>query len=141
MDVKPATLAIRVACEGTPSEELLAELDGLVERHPDALDARFARAHCLEALGRETRARGAYQGVLAREPAHFGALTNLGTLYFTAGDFNRARVLYEQAIASRPDDPNGFVNLGNVLAELGDAAASEARYREALRLAPAHPTA
>ena len=61
--------------------------------------ARFARAHCLEALGRETRARGAYQGVLAREPAHFGALTNLGTLYFTAGDFNRARVLYEQAIA------------------------------------------
>ena len=141
MDVKPATLAIRVACDGTPSEELFAELDALVERLPDALDARFARAHCLEALGRETRARGAYQGVLARDPSHFGALTNLGTLYFTAGEFTKARVLYEQAVASRPGDPSAFVNLGNVLAELGEAAAAEARYRDALRLAPEHPTA
>jgi len=138
---KPATLAIRVTCDGTPSEELLAELDALVERHPDALDARFARAHCLETLGRETRARGAYQGVLARDPAHFGALTNLGTLYFTAGDWTRARVLYEQAVASRPEDPTGYVNLGNVLAELGEATAAEERYLRALALEPEHPTA
>ena len=141
LPVKPATLAIRVTCDGTPSEELLAELDRLVERNPDAIDARFARAHCLEALGRETRARGAYQGVLAREPAHFGALTNLGTLYFTAGDWTRARVLYEQALASKPDDPTGFVNLANVLAEQGEVAAAEERYTRALELAPAHPTA
>jgi Tfp pilus assembly protein PilF len=141
MDVKPATLAIRVECAGTPSEALLAELDSLVERHPDAIDARFARAHCLEALGRETRARGAYQGVLAREPAHFGALTNLGTLYFTAGDWTRATVLYRQAVASRPDDPNAYVNLANALAEAGDVAAAEAEYLRALALDPAHPTA
>ncbi len=127
VDVKPATLAIprRVRAAGRRARSCLRSSTGSSSDIPTRSTHRI-RARPLSRkrwVAQSTRARGAYQGsVLAREPAHFGALTNLGTLYFTAGDFNRARVLYEQAIKSRPDDPNGFVNLGNVLAELGDAA-------------------
>jgi Flp pilus assembly protein TadD/glutathione synthase/RimK-type ligase-like ATP-grasp enzyme len=138
---KPATLAIRVECGGMPSEAALEQLETLLEANPEAVDLRFARACCLEELGRTARARGAYQGVLARDPAHFGALINLATLYFTAGKHVEARVLYAQAVRRHPDDPTGHINLANVEAETGNDAAAKAGYEAALRIDPQHPTA
>lgn len=138
---KPATLAIRVECGGVPSEASLERLEALLEANPEAVDLRFARACCLEDLGRTGRARGAYEGVLARDAAHFGALINLATLYFTTGKHNQARVLYRQAVAKHPNDPTGHIDLANVEAEAGNDALARAGYEAALRLDPTHPTA
>jgi hypothetical protein len=138
---KPATLAIRVDYDGPVGRETLAGLDAELAAHPDALDTRFARACLLEELGRLSAARGAYRSVIARNARHFGALTNLGTMHFLAGERPMALVLYRQAAAHHPDQPAAWVNLGNALAEDGDAAAARAAYERALALAPHHPTA
>lgn len=94
----------------------------------------------LEELGRLTRARGAYKGVLARDGAHFGALMNLGTMLYLENRRPEARILYQHAVKHHPNEASAFVNLGNVLAE-DDPAGSRRAYERALEIEPAHPTA
>jgi len=136
----PATLAIRINCSGNVTEEALAQIEAALETHPEAVDLRFAHAYLLEELGRLTRARGAYKGVLARDAAHFGALMNLGTMLYLENRRPEARSLYQHATQHHPAEASAFVNLGNVLAE-DDPAASRQAYERALELDPAHPTA
>jgi glutathione synthase/RimK-type ligase-like ATP-grasp enzyme len=137
--VKPATLAIRVHCDGNVTEDALAQIEALLETHTEAVDLRFARAVLLEELGRLTLARGAYKGVLARDPKHFGALMNLGTMLYLEQRRAEARILYQQATVHHPQQASAFVNLGNVLAEDDPVAARDA-YLRALQIEPAHPT-
>ena len=138
--LKPATLAIRVTCDGNVTEEALAAIEAALETHRDAVDLLFARACLLEDLGRLTRARGAYKGVLARDAIHFGALMNLGTMLYLENRKPEARILYMHATKNYSENANAFVNLGNVLSE-DDPAAARAAYERALELEPAHPTA
>ena len=138
--LKPATLAIRVTCEGNVTEEALAGIEAALETHRDAVDLLFARACLLEDLGRLTRARGAYKGVLARDAMHFGALMNLGTMLYLENRKPEARILYTHATKNYPDNANAFVNLGNVLSE-DDPVAARRAYERALELEPTHPTA
>jgi Flp pilus assembly protein TadD/glutathione synthase/RimK-type ligase-like ATP-grasp enzyme len=138
--LKPATLAIRITCAGNVTEEALAGIEAALETHREAVDLLFARACLLEELGRLTRARGAYKGVLARDAVHFGALMNLGTMLYLENRRPEARILYMHATKNYPDNASAFVNLGNVLAEDDPAAASKA-YERALELEPTHPTA
>ena len=137
---KPATLAIRINCTGNATEEALAQIEAALETHPEAVDLLFARAYLLEELGRLTRARGAYKGVLARDATHFGALMNLGTMLYLENRRPEARILYQHATKHYPTEASAFVNLGNVLAE-DDPAASRRAYERALELDPAHATA
>ena len=137
---KPATLAIRIECTGNVTEEALAQIETALETHAEAVDLRFARACLLEELGRLTRARGAYKGVLARDATHFGALMNLGTMLYLENRRPEARILYQHATKHYPAEASAFINLGNVLAE-EDVAASRAAYERALELEPTHATA
>jgi glutathione synthase/RimK-type ligase-like ATP-grasp enzyme len=136
---KPATLAIRIVCTGNVTEEALAQIETALADHSEAVDLLFARACLLEELGRLTRARGAYKGVLARDKTHFGALMNLGTMLYLENRRPEARILYQHATQHHPAQASAFVNLANVLAE-DDAAASRAAYERALELDPAHAT-
>jgi Flp pilus assembly protein TadD len=138
--LKPATLAIRITCTGNVTEEALAGIEAALESHRDAVDLLFARACLLEELGRLTRARGAYKGVLARDAIHFGALMNLGTMLYLENRRPEARILYMHATKNYPGNANAFVNLGNVLAE-DDPPAARRAYERALELEPTHPTA
>lgn len=137
---KPATLAIRIVCTGNVTEDALAQIEAALANHTEAVDLLFARACLLEELGRLTRARGAYKGVLARDAKHFGALMNLGTMLYLENRRPEARILYQHATKHYPGEASAFVNLGNVLAE-DDPGASRAAYERALELDPAHPTA
>ena len=137
--VKPATLAIRVHCEGNVTEDALARIEAALETHSEAVDLRFARAVLLEELGRLTLARGAYKGVLARDARHFGALMNLGTMLYLEQRRPEARILYQQAAKFHPHQASAFVNLGNVLAEDDPVAARDA-YLRALQIEPEHAT-
>ena len=136
---KPATLAIRIVCTGNVTEDALAQIEAALAAHTEAVDLLFARACLLEELGRLTRARGAYKGVLARDKTHFGALMNLGTMLYLENRRPEARILYRHATQHHPAEASAFVNLGNVLAE-DDVAASRAAYERALELEPTHAT-
>lgn len=138
--MKPASLAIRVQCTGTVTEAALAQLEAALAAHPEDVDLRFARAVMLEELSSLALARGAYKGVLARDPQHFGALMNLGSMLYVAGRIPEARILYQHATKYHPGEPNASVNLATVLSET-DPAASRATYEYALSIDPAHPTA
>lgn len=102
---------MRIACTGDVSEATLAQIEAALKRHPDAVDLRFAHACLLEDLGRLTRARGAYKAVLARDPAHLGALTNLATLHYRAHQHAEARALYREAARRHPGEAVAMGNL------------------------------
>jgi len=146
MDLAPAgpeapaprrvTMAMRVTAQAFADEEALVRIDALVDAHPDDVKLRFARACCLEDLARYEQAKHAYADVLRREPANFGALTNLGSLLHMHGQRTVARALYTKAVIEHPDEPMAYVNLGNALLEDGDHAGAEAAYHAGLRVKP-----
>jgi len=136
--VPPAgtTLALRVAAAPFGHESALDAIATLIAEQPDAINLRFGYACALEDLGRIVEAQRAYIEVLDRDPAHFGALTNMGTMLHNAGNREVARAFYTKAVVHHPDDPMGHLNLGNALVEDGEDAAALAHYNEALRLQP-----
>ena len=141
--VPPAgtTLALRVAATPFGHESALEAIAALIAEQPDAINLRFGYACALEDLGRIVEAQRAYVDVLNRDPAHFGALTNLGSLLHNAGNREVARAFYTKAVVSHPEDPMGHLNLGNALVEDGETDAALAHYKEALRLQPASSNA
>jgi len=121
--------------------EALEKIDARVAADPDEVDAHFERGRLLTDLGRPEEARGAYFEVIKREPAHFGALNNLGGLLHAGGFRSAARSAYAEAVARNPDNPLGHFNLGNLLREEGELEGARAEYEAALRLAPDHAEA
>jgi glutathione synthase/RimK-type ligase-like ATP-grasp enzyme len=113
----------------------------LVERHPAALDLRFARGCLLEDLGRPAAASRDYAAILAADPQHRGALINAATMAYVDGRTTEALGLYRRAAAAYPDDPVALVDLGNVLADRGAWDESRAAYERALAREPGHAIA
>ncbi len=113
----------------------------LVERHPQAVDLRFARACLLEDLGRLATAARDYGAILTAEPEHRGALINAATMAYVDGRLTEALGLYRRAAAAYPDDPVALVDLGNILADRGAWDESRAAYERALAHAPGHAIA
>jgi Tfp pilus assembly protein PilF len=132
-------MSMRVSAQAFADEEALDRIDALVEAHPDDVKLLFARACCLEDLARYEQAKRAYSDVLRREPANFGALTNLGSLLLMHGQRTVARALYTKAMVEHPDEPMAYVNLGNALLEDGDTAAAEAAFHAGLRVKADYP--
>jgi Tfp pilus assembly protein PilF len=133
------TMAMRVSAQAFADESALPRIDALIA-HADGDPALlFARACCLEDLARYDDAKRAYAEVLARDPAHFGALTNLGGLLHMHGVRPVARALYTKALVEHPDEPMAYVNLANALVEDGEYAEAEAMYLAGLRVRPDYP--
>ncbi len=97
---------------------------------------QFARARDLHSSGRDEEAKTAYLAVLAEDPTHLEALTNLGTLLYNNGYRRAAVVAYRQAVAAHPGDLTARVNLANALAAYVDAASARAHYAAALAIDP-----
>ena len=139
--VPGSTMAMRVTAEPFFGTDVVERIDALIAAEPDAVRLRFARACALHDLCRNAEAEHAYIDVLAREPAHFGALTNLGTLLHAAERCDVARALYTKAALEHPDEPIAYVNLGNALAEEGHIDAAIATYQRAFTSTPGYPNA
>jgi tetratricopeptide (TPR) repeat protein len=126
-------------------EAAVRRLDEQLGRDPGAAALRFERASLLNELGRNLEARDEYIELLKREPAHRGALNNLGTLLHAAGYRTDAGTVYAEAVERHPDDPMSLVNLANMLLEDGDLdgdlAAARGYYVRALEADPDHPEA
>ena len=72
-------------------EQALDETETRLTANPDVIELRFDRARLLTELGRTEEAKQTYLDILSRDPAHFGALNNLGVLLHTAGFRTAAR--------------------------------------------------
>jgi len=94
------------------------------------------RARAFYARGDDAAAREAYLDVLRREPTHFSALNELGTLAYASGHRSAARTAYMQAVTFHPGNPLGRVNFGNLLLEEEDADGARAQYEAALTADP-----
>lgn len=114
----------------------LARLERRLRVEPSNVDLLFGRARILDRVGRSEEARDAYVAVLKKDPAHFGALNDLGTLLYKAGLRADARTCYAAAVEKHPENPIGHANLAYTLLKVGDAAAARDHYRKALELDP-----
>jgi Tfp pilus assembly protein PilF len=107
----------------------------------DAIEEAFERARRLESLGRIEAARDAYLGVIALEPAHLGALNNLGNLLDRSGFRRAARLTFAEALKRHPEDAGLRVNFGNSFLEGGEFESAREHYEAALGLDPDLPEA
>jgi hypothetical protein len=119
----------------------LATLDALLAAEPGQADALYLRAGLLAEQGRAEDARRDYMAVIAIEPAHFGALNDLGTLLFNTDFRAAARLAYAEAIKHHPDNPIGHINLANALLANDEIGLARTHFETALALAPEHPDA
>ena len=122
----------------TPIQQL-KDLDDALLIDPDHVEMLYLRAALLANLGRNDEAKDGYIRVIAREPTHFGALNDLGTILHKTDFRTAARTAYAEAVRQHPLNPTGRINLGNALFSDGQWDASRAQLEAALRLAPEHP--
>lgn len=123
---------------GTPyaSVEQLRALDAELAENPDDIDLSFERARCLDDLGRVVDALNAYRALLDAAPKHFGALTNLGTLFLEQGRLEGARAAFHAALESEWEDPLAHLNVALLAAHAGEHDAARGHYERVLRLFP-----
>jgi tetratricopeptide (TPR) repeat protein len=107
----------------------------------DTFEALFQRATVLAQNGRIVEAKAAYLEVLSRNPAHFGALIDLGNLLYATGFRQAATRLYREAVRLRPENARVHVNLANALFEDKQTEEAKAHFETALRLEPGLPEA
>jgi len=116
----------------------VAELDRLLERDPDAIEARYERAGLLRELGAFEAAKRDYLALIRRKPDDFGVLNDFGTLVLNAGYGSAARSLFEEAVRRHPDNPMGRVNLANLLLLMEEYDLARTHFEAALRADPDH---
>jgi len=127
-----------VRVSGTPfsSIDQLRDIELRIEAEPDELQLRFERARCLDDLGRVQEALLAYRALLDVDPKHFGALTNLGTLFLEQGLVEGARASFTAALGSEWEDPLAHLNVALLDAHTGSFDSARAHYERVLRLFP-----
>ncbi len=87
--------------------------------------------------GRLEQAEASYLAVLAFEPGHVGALSNLGRIARARGDVDGALRYYRAAGSDVAAPAEVFFNLANTLRDTGDAEGAIRAYERALRINPA----
>jgi tetratricopeptide (TPR) repeat protein len=94
--------AVKASAAGE-NETALKMLNGLIEVHPEFMEAWNRRATIYFLMGRYKESLADIDQVLAREPRHFGALSGLGMIKQRQGDLSAARAAYGDALAINPN--------------------------------------
>jgi glutathione synthase/RimK-type ligase-like ATP-grasp enzyme len=118
-------------------EKALRVVDSQLRGRPN-VELSFQRARILDRLGRADAARHGYVAVLQRDPNHFAALTDLGTLLYKAGLLKEAVTCFESAVAKHPGNAIGHANLAFMLLRGGDPGKAREHYEAALAIDPSH---
>lgn len=107
---------LQVIAERDP-ELAKAQVEELIARNPDNLNAYFVQGELAFSLNDWALASKAYQEILARDPDNIGALMALGGVRFTEQRYISARELYERVLEISP----GYLDARRNLAELSVA--------------------
>ena len=102
----------------------------------DEVTRLLERARDLVATAQDDAAKAAYLELLRRDPRHFAALAELGSLALASGHRSAAQTAFVQAVQCHPDNPVGHVNLGTLHLQYGEPAAAREQYEAALRIEP-----
>jgi hypothetical protein len=95
------------------------------------LDVVFAEAAAHHRAGHAAEAEAGYRAVLAVQPEHLGALSNLGSLLRGLDRVEEAAELLDAAVAvAPPNDPRPLVNLANLRRLTGRWVQAAALYDE-----------
>ena len=113
-----------------------APLDSLIKAHPESVEYCYKRAGVLFSLGRDEEAQRDYLTVLAKQPAHFGALNDLGILLMETGKQTEARDYFSLAINAHPGQPIAYLNLADIFLAQADYNAAISHYQAALDIEP-----
>jgi hypothetical protein len=116
----------------------IGELDRLLARAPDAIEARYERAGLLREQGCFEGAKRDYLELIRRKPGDFGVLNDFGTLALNAGYREAAHSLFSEAVRHHPDKPMGHVNLATLLFLTGDFDGARVHFEAALRAEPGY---
>jgi hypothetical protein len=122
----------------TAPKRRIGQLDRLLTRNPNAIEARFERAGLLREQGRFEEAKRDYLEFIRRRPTDFGALNDFGALVLKAGYKDAARSLFSEAVRHHPNNPTGHVNLASLLFLTGEHEQAREHFEAALRLDPDH---
>ncbi|MEO5348522.1 MAG: tetratricopeptide repeat protein [Magnetococcus sp. YQC-3] len=96
----------------------------------------LAQALSAHQQGRLAEAVRCYRQVLAQQPRHVAALTNLASLYTHQGNHPEALACYNRALRVGKNTPELWFNYGNLQQKMGDIPAAIASFQSALRLQP-----
>jgi hypothetical protein len=107
-----------------------------IARAPDRVDLVIEKARLLIELDRLDDAKDVYLGILTKEPTHFVALNNFGTLLRMMGFHSAALKVQQQVILLMPQNVRARLSLANTLRECGELPQARAHYEIALRDEP-----
>ncbi|MBL8378093.1 MAG: tetratricopeptide repeat protein [Burkholderiales bacterium] len=114
----------------------LSAVAAIAARHAQSARAQAAHASLLEGAGRRAEAEAAYRAALGIDPAHYGALTNLGLLLCRDSDYGPGIALLERAAAAAPQSAQAHLNLGAALEHARRNEEALVAYEAALTIAP-----
>lgn len=104
--------------------------------------ATFMEAVGLHQSGRLLEAERRYRDIIARDPRHAAAQTNLGVVCAAQGRLDEAAALYRAVLRASPRDPDTLTNLGNLECAQGQMDRAIVHFRTAIAadpdFAPAH---
>jgi Flp pilus assembly protein TadD len=116
-----------------------ALLEGLLERHPSCVAARFTLADALYKQGDHGRVLVDHlRRVIAAQPRNYQAHGLLGMTLLALNDATGAVEAFRTALAETPSDPRFWVALGEALKFAGWPQEAEAAYRQAIAVDPRH---
>ncbi len=100
------------------------------------MDQLFTAGLLHHRAGRWVEASRLYRQILATDPAHAGALLQLGSLALTAGDAGLSLQLFQRAVAVDPDSAAGWNYLGHYHCVMADPATAQIAFERALAIDP-----
>jgi tetratricopeptide (TPR) repeat protein len=87
-------------------------------------------------VGKDAKAKEAFEKCLKYEPDHILALNNLGVVYFRNSNYSKALDLFTKCVNLDENFQNAQANLGAVHHNLGNFREAELHYKKALELNP-----
>jgi Flp pilus assembly protein TadD len=117
-------------------EEAAAMLEGVVERHPEFVDARNLLGICYINLGRLDDAERAALSTLAEAPGNSEAYFNLGIVADKRGRHDEAFSAFKRSVDLRGDHDEARLNLANEYLRRGNFKHAKIQAGKALEINP-----
>ncbi len=102
----------------------------LVFIHGVLAESHFALGNQHAAAGRPDEALAEFRRTLEEQPAHAGALNNIGAIHFTRGELLQAQQAWSQVIQIAPNDLRPYYNIALALEAQGDLEGALRYYRD-----------
>lgn len=152
--VKATRKAVELAANGTPGEQLWADINmsfvtndaeaglalgkKLVDAFPEAPRAWIVYSGLLTGQNRHDEARAAGEKAVKIAPDSSAGYNTLGFSYLnnTPKDFEMAERYFNMAIDLEPEEDNNWINVGDVHRAMGDLDTARGDYTKALALDP-----